>query len=138
MFVKEELEEKRGKIRKLLDELGMDGILVKKIHNFAWLTGGGINYVGITSETGICPLLITRNGDYVISNCIEAPRLREEELMEDKGYRQAVYPWHNDKGEAEAVADLAKGGKLGSDCGHPGSVDVNQRLNLLRWSLSQW
>lgn len=138
MFVKEEIEEKKGKVRKLLDEFGLDGILVKRIANFAWLTGGGINYVGITTEMGICPILVTRDGDYVISNVIEAPRLRDEELLEDQGYQQLAYSWYNDAGEAEAIAGVMKGGKLGSDYGFPGSRDVSGRLNELRWSLSPW
>ncbi len=138
MFVREEIEGKKKKVRALLDELGLDGILLKKISNFAWMTGGGINYVGITSEVGICPILITRDKDYVISNRIEAPRLKDEELVAEQGYEQRMYPWHNDAGEAETVAAIMKGGKLGSDFGFPGSVDVNHPINLMRWSLTSW
>ncbi len=138
MFVKEEIEGKKRKVRQLLAELGLDGILIKKISNFAWLTGGGINYVGITSEVGICPILITRDKDYIVSNKIEAPRLKDEELLADQGYEQKTYAWHNDAGEAETVKAVMGSGKLGSDYGFPGSVDVNRQLNLLRWSLTHW
>ena len=138
MFIKEEIESKKAKVRKLLDELNLDGILIKRISNFAWLTGGGINYVGITAEVGICPILITREKDYVISNAVEMPRLRDEELVAEQGYEQRSYPWHNDAGEGETVAAIMKGGKLGSDFGFPGSADVSGRLNELRWSLTHW
>lgn len=138
MFIREEIEGKKAKVRKLLDELGLDGILLKKISNFAWLTGGAINYVGITSEVGICTLAVTRNGDYVISNVIEGPRLRDEEELVKQGYQQKTYPWHNDNGETEIVAAILPGGKIGSDFGYPGSTDVNGKLNELRWSLDQW
>ncbi len=138
MFVKEEIEGKKQKVRKILSELGLEGILIKKVSNFAWLTGGGINYVGITSEVGICPILITKDKDYVISNKIEAPRLRDEELLLEQGYLQKEYPWHNDAGEAETVKTILGAGKVGSDYGFPGSVDVNRQLNQLRWSLTGW
>ncbi len=138
MFIKEEIEGKKAAVRRLLDELGLDGILIKKIANFAWLTGGGINYVGITSEVGICPILITRDKGYIISNHIEAPRLRDEELLLEQGYEQRDYPWYHDAGEGETITALVGQAKLGSDYGHPGSVDVNKQLNLLRWSLSRW
>ena len=138
MFIKEEIQGKKAKVKKLLDTLGLDGILIKKISNFAWITGGGINYVGITAEVGICPVLITRDADYIISNAVEAPRLREEELMVEQGYVQKIYPWHNDAGETETVSAIMKDGKLGSDFGYPGSVNVNKELDHLRWSLDQW
>ncbi|MCL2000931.1 MAG: aminopeptidase P family N-terminal domain-containing protein [Planctomycetes bacterium] len=138
MFVKEEIEGKREKVRNILSECGLDGILIKKISNFAWLTGGGINYVGITTEVGICPLLITKDKDYIISNKIEAPRLRDEELLLEQGYVQKEYPWYNDAGEAETVKAILGTGKIGSDYGFPGSMDVNPQLNLLRWSLTHW
>lgn len=138
MFIKEEIEGKKAKVRALLDELKLDGILIKRIGNFAWLTGGGINYVGITAEIGICPILITRGKDYLISNRVEEPRLRDEEMAAEQGYEQKVYPWYNDAGEAETVAALVPSGKIGSDFGFPGSVDVNPQLNNLRWSLTPW
>lgn len=138
MFVKEEIEGKKAKVRALLGELGLDGILIKRISNFAWLTGGGINYVGITSEVGICPILITKDRDYVISNVIEAPRLLDEEQVDQQGYEQLTYPWHDDAGEGACVAKAVASGKVGSDYGFPGSTDVSGRLNELRWSLTQW
>ncbi len=138
MFIREEIESKKAKVRGLLDELGLDGIVIKKIANFAWLTGGGINYVGITSEVGICALAVTRNGDFVISNVIEAPRLRDEEQVVEMGFEQKTYPWHDDNGENAAVNAILPGGKIGSDFGFPGSADVNGRLNALRWSLDRW
>ena len=138
MFIKEEIETKKAKVRALLDALDLDGIMIKKISNFAWLTGGGINYVGLTSEVGICPAIITRDKDYIISNAVEAPRIRDEEMMIEQGYEQHSYPWHNDAGENEIVAKIMGSGKLGSDCGFPGSVDVNPQLNKMRWSLTSW
>ena len=138
MFIKEEITGKKAKVRALLTELELDGLLIKKTSNFAWITGGGRNWVGITSEVGASPLLITKDQDYAISTVVEAPRLGEEELLPEQGYRQETYAWHNDAGEAETVAALMKGGKIGSDYGFPGSVDVNGHLNRLRWSLNDW
>ncbi|MDR2390136.1 MAG: aminopeptidase P family N-terminal domain-containing protein [Planctomycetota bacterium] len=138
MFVEEEIREKKAKVRELLGEFGLDGILIKRTANFAWITGGGINYVGITSDVGLCPVLVTRDRDYVIANQVEAPRIRDEEMMERQGYELKTCPWYDEGGESKAVAAIIGDGKLGSDCGHPGAMDVGASLNQLRWSLTPW
>lgn len=139
MFIPEEIEVKKAQIRKLLDTLGLDAILIKKTSNFAWMTGGAINYVAIVSEVGVCTLLITRDKTWVISNNIEHPRLCDEEHMEDMGYTAVSYPWHHDAGEQETVTRLmGEHAILGSDYGYPGAKDINPQINPLRWALTDW
>lgn len=138
MFIKEEIAEKKARVRELMTELHLEALLLKRTANFAWITGGGINYVGMTSDFGLAPVLITADKEYVISNNIEATRLRDEELMPDQGYQQEIYPWHDGGGEARIIERIVGKGKLGSDCGHPGSTDVSQKAAELRYSLTSW
>ena len=73
MFIQEEIQGKKALVKKLLEEQKLDGIYLKKSSNFAWLTGGRHNLVGVATEFGVAGLLITGNKDYVICNEIEAP-----------------------------------------------------------------
>lgn len=136
MFVNEEIDAKKGKVRLLLDELGLDGILIKRQSNFAWLTGGARNLVGIATEIGVSSALITRDGDYILANNIEAPRLIEEEGIEAQGYAVKTFPWHADR-EAALAGELA-GGRLGADVPMAGAADVAKALAPLRYAMTPW
>ncbi|MDX9861619.1 MAG: M24 family metallopeptidase [Rhodospirillales bacterium] len=136
MFVKEEIDAKQRKVRALLDELDLDGILIKRQPNFNWLTGGAKNLVGIASEIGVSSALITRDGNYILANNIEAPRLIEEEEIEAQGYAVQSFPWHADR-ESELARELA-GGRLGADIPLSGAVDVAKHLAPLRFAMTPW
>ncbi|MDR1745416.1 MAG: aminopeptidase P family N-terminal domain-containing protein [Planctomycetota bacterium] len=139
MFIAEEIAQKKKRVRALMAELGADALLLKRAANFAWLTGGGINYVGYTSDFGACPALFTGDGECIVSNNIEAPRLQKEENILEQGYKHEIYPWHNEAGEGDIVARLVAGAKnFVSDCAYPGSADVNGRIAALRYSLTPW
>jgi Xaa-Pro aminopeptidase len=62
-YYKEEIEGKRALVKRLLEEQKLDGIYLKKSSNFAWLTGGGHNLVGIATELGVAGLLVTAAKD---------------------------------------------------------------------------
>ena len=136
MFIKEEIDGKRTLVKKLLEEQKLDGIYLKKSSNFAWLTGGRHNLVGLATESGVTGLLVTANKDYVICNEIEAPRMEKEELLPEQGYEIKSYPWYDER-EAETVFSLA-GKAVGSDCGLPGAADISGKINPLRYSLTPW
>jgi Xaa-Pro aminopeptidase len=119
-----------------LDDLGLDGILIKRQSNFTWLTGGARNLVGIGTETGVSSALISRKGDYILANNIEAPRLIEEEEIEAQGYVVRTFPWHADR-EAALARELA-GGRLGADVPMEGAVGVAKNLAPLRYTLTPW
>ena len=47
MTIMEEIQIKLDRIRKALERLSLDAVYLKRQDNFAWMTGGGINYVGL-------------------------------------------------------------------------------------------
>jgi Xaa-Pro dipeptidase len=68
-------------VAELLARHDADGVLLPARRDFAWLTAGGLNHVVLASETGVAPLLVTRDGaGYVLAPVNEAPRIAEEEL----------------------------------------------------------
>lgn len=136
MFVRDEIILKKNRVRELLDSLGLGGVYIKRQSNYAWLTGGGRNLVGIATELGVSGALITPEREYVVCNNIEAPRMIEEESIEEQGYEVRSFPWHEDR-ESAIVGELTDG-PLGSDVAFPGAKDVAKDLAFLRYTLTPW
>lgn len=130
-----EIREKEKRVRKLIESRGFAGILLKRQANFSWMTGGGLNLVGITTEMGATSLLITEREKYLISNNIEAPRMIHEEGLEAQGFMVKSYPWHEEQ-EAAVVKGLLKEGALGADVPFPGAVTITEDVARLRYSLT--
>jgi len=137
MVIQEEIREKKRRLRALLQELQLDAIYLKRQPNFAWLTAGGSNVVGITLELGVAGLLLAAEREYAICNNIEAPRMEKEERLEEQGYRIRTFPWYEDR-ELELVRELAGDGKIGADHPLAGAIDISRRINALRFSLTPW
>lgn len=123
-----EWREKEGRVRRIMQEKGLDAVLIRNISNFAWLTDGVANYVGIATAEGNSWALLTPDAKYIITNNIEAARLERDELLAEQGYRLVATPWH----EAESpVARLTQGMTLGADGSYPGATNVS--AELARW-----
>lgn len=115
----------------------LDAILLRKQCNFSWLTGGHLNLVGIATETGAAPLLLTPEKEYVICNNIEAPRIEKEERILEQGYELRTYKWFEDR-EREVIGEITGKGRVGCDCPYPGAEDISHHINPLRYSLTSW
>jgi len=107
----------------------------EKNGNFSWLTAGGLNLVGITTEVGAASLLITETGKFVITSNIEAPRMAAEENLEAQDYEIRSFPWYEER-EASAVAEIVGTGTLGSDVPFPKAVVLTEEIARLRYSLT--
>lgn len=84
---------KLARIRQMLSAEGLEGILLTRKNNFAWLTGGRDCHIETVGETGAAQLLITRDQQIVLCNNIEVGRLMEEELA-GLPLTPQVYPWY--------------------------------------------
>jgi Xaa-Pro dipeptidase len=133
----QEVTEKKKRVRELMARIGLDAIVLKKQSNYSWLTCGGMNLVGIATEMGAVSLVLTHDAEHAICNKIEAPRIEKEERLEEQGYKIRTFEWYDDQ-ERKIVADIAQGGKVGSDCGLPGAMDISNDFNPLRYSLTSW
>ncbi len=120
MELKEEFSIKLGRVRKLMEEKGLDGVFLKRQDDFAWLSCGGRNYVG-AGDMGNCGLLVTHDGYYAITNNIEAPRMAAEENLGELGFDIKAGVWHDSGFEGKEIAALTDGGKVGKDFGE-GSI----------------
>src|SRR5918997_3590955 len=96
------------RLRELMDRLGLEALLLRRSVNFAWYTGGADNRVDHASPFGVADILVTRGAEYVFTNNIEAPRMREEQTPE---IEVIEHPWYGDEPGAirGAIGDVPLG-----------------------------
>jgi Xaa-Pro aminopeptidase len=135
MALADEMKEKERRVRDFLRSKGLKALLLKRQANFSWMTCGGLNLVGITTEVGATSLLITEDSKFVISNNIEAPRMIEEEGLEKQGFIVKTFPWHEDQ-EVALVKGLLGEGLVGSDVPFPNATMLAEDIARLRYSLT--
>ncbi len=135
MFNRAEIKEKKKRIRTLMDSLNLSAILLKRQCNFSWITCGGTNQVSIASDTGAASILITSSEEYVICNNIEAPRIEKEEKLSEQGFQIKTFKWYEDW-EEKIIHEITKGGKIGCDIDFPGTKNISQALNTIRYALT--
>lgn len=135
MTCQEERSIKIARLQRIMEERALDAIYLKRQDNFAWMTCGGINYVGL-GEMGNCGLLITRSGEtHAVTNRIEAPRMRDEEKLEEMGFAIHAAPWYETAFEGEEISRLTHGGRVGRD--HGTADNVANDVKLSRFSLTE-
>lgn len=128
-----EITVKLAQLDALLARRGLNALLLQSVANFAWLTGGAASYVNIAEHVSVAALLITPTGRYLITNNIEAPRLRAEEQLETQGWEFVVSAWF------ETVAEIQRRAanlRIGCDGLTPGYEDVSADLTPLRLNLT--
>jgi Xaa-Pro dipeptidase len=130
-----EVAEKDRRVRELLRSKGLKGVLLKRQANFSWMTGGGINLIGIATEIGGTTLLVTEQAKYVLTSNIEAARMIEEEEVEKLGFLVRTFPWYDDR-EATIIKELVGDGLVGCDVPYPNAVSVADDVVRLRYSLT--
>ena len=135
MAKRNELQEKEWRVREFLRSKGLKALLLKRQANFSWMTGGGLNLVGIATEMGATSLLITEDSKFVISNNIEAPRMIEEEGLEKQGFTVKAFPWHEDR-EMAILQELIGDGPVGCDVHFPNTIVLAEEIARLRYSLT--
>lgn len=133
--LKQEIGEKERRVKEFLERNGYGALLLKRQANFSWMTCGGLNTVGITTDLGATSLLILRESKFVISNNIEAPRMVDEESVIDKGFELETFDWYEER-EEEIVRRIVGENRLASDVPFPGASCVPADIARLRYSLT--
>lgn len=124
-----EFNKKHDRIRALLEEHRLDALLLQRVSSFAWATCGAASYVNTATTEGAAALLITRSDRHLITNNIEATRLEREEGLAKQGWIFHTAPWYETHA---AVAELAKGLRLGGDGPYAGATDLTPEVARLR------
>ena len=92
---------RRNRLDSLLDRRNLEALWFARPNSFAWLTGG-TNVIDRESAVGVAAAGYDAESVVVVTNSIEADRLRDEQLPADMGV--SVFPWH-DGSLAECVSD---------------------------------
>jgi Xaa-Pro aminopeptidase len=133
----EEIQVKEKRLHRLMDEKGLDAVLLKKQPNFSWFTAGGYNMVGTATDMGMTSLLVTRADRFVIANRIEAPRMMRDEGLEDLGFGLLDHEWFLDR-EAELVQKTAGDpARVGADVNFGSCRNLDGDIKKLRYSLTE-
>lgn len=128
-----ELNLKLDRIRSLLTERELDAVLISRTDNFAWATCGADAHINLADSLGVASLLITQSDRIVLTNNIEAARLKQEEGLAEQGWEFEISPWFEDD---PAVSRLARGLRLGADANAPLAVDLTSEIAGLRSQLT--
>jgi Xaa-Pro aminopeptidase len=114
-----EVAAKLALLRDTLAQAGAGAIRLRGIDWFAWVTAGGSSAVLLAAEVGVAEVLVTPGEACVLTDEIEAARLRDEELP--PGFTYHITPWAQPElredyvrgvaGEA-VLSDRPQGGEL--------------------------
>lgn len=111
-----EITHKLGLIRKSLHEAGAAGALLRGTDWFSWATAGATHTVLLAAETGVAEVLVTADAAWILTDEIEAGRLRDEEFVElDECYSFHVHPWAEGQQRKAFVREATNGGQVISD-----------------------
>jgi Xaa-Pro dipeptidase len=123
-------ESRDRSLRELMDRRGIGALLMRRPANFAWYTGGSDNRVDHGDPFGVAGILLTRETSYVLTNNIEAPRMREEQTP---GMEVVEHPWHEEP--SALLRELTGGTAIGADFPSESGPDLSAEISPLRYVL---
>ncbi len=115
-----------------MDGRGVGALLMSTPANFAWYTGGADNRVDLGDPVGVASVLLGRDGAYILTNNIEAPRMREEQTPE---MEVVEHPWHEEP--AALLRELTGGAAVGMDLPSESGQDLAAEIAPLRYVLDR-
>ena len=109
----EEITQKLKLLRGELQRRDAGAVWLKGTDWFFWATGGADNTVLLASEVGVAQVLITQESAWILTNEIEAERLRAEQPT--PGLELHVFAWTDNQAELKFVLAQAQGRLVLSD-----------------------
>ena len=125
-------ESRDRSLRELMEAHGVRAVLLNHPANFAWYTGGADNRVDRGVPAGVASVLITQDDSYIVTDNIEAPRMREEQTP---GMEILEHPWHGDPGPL--LRDLTGDAAIGTDVLWANGQDLSAEIAPLRYVLDE-
>ena len=116
------------KLREIMERLDLGALLMRRPANFAWYTGGADNRVDHDDPLGVAGILLSLEDEYVLTDNVEAQRMREEETP---GFEVVEHPWYGDP--LDVIRELLAGeSPLGTDFPAADFRDVSGEISPLR------
>ncbi|WP_455845214.1 M24 family metallopeptidase [Pantoea agglomerans] len=123
------MSEKLTRLQRALAYWQLDGVLLTRRDNIAWLTEGASFYVVERAETGVASLLITHDKVLLLAPENEMPRILAEEPL-PFACETLSYPWF------QSLDTLLPEGKFGSDTPQNGMSGIQPQMVMLRQGLN--
>jgi len=138
-----EFEGKLDITRAFLEREGLDGVVLGTQRNFAWITCGGLNHVGISTQDGVAWIFVPRTGRAaVLAPNNEAGRIKDEEVNGlPLDVHSIAWPELRTDGDRlrPVLRTLADPNRIGVDSTSlalAGAANVESRFAPLRYSLT--
>ncbi len=135
-------EIKLTRLRKYLNRMGLDGLLISTREHFAWVTGGGDSHVVRNSNIGFGTIVITKDKSWLVAHSMDAARLFEEQAA-GQGYELVTLHWYD--GDVREKARELAGEKVASDTDfenlqnvYADLVDLHYPMTDLEISRTRW
>lgn len=132
----QDIQLKTSKVRDVLQRTGAAAVRFRGIEWFGWITAGGSSAVLQTVEGGVAEVLITPTDFVVLTDEIEAPRIRDEELPQDTNLH--AVPWTAPHEQQKFVDEMTGAGLVLSDRPGPGESPLPEALYLIRHQLTEF
>lgn len=132
-----EIDIKLKRVASLLDRHSLDGLLLTHRNNFAWITGGRDNHIPNNAPTGVATIYVTRDKRVCLTNTIEGPRFRDEELV-GTGIEVVEGAWYDRADQTRVAREVIGDARIaadGDDFGLPTQPFPWDDFVQLRWSL---
>jgi Xaa-Pro dipeptidase len=123
-------ESRDRSLRDLMDGHGVGALLLSSPANFAWYTGGADNRVDHGDPVGVASVLLTTDDVYILTNNIEAPRMRQEQTPE---MEVVEHPWYEEP--AALLRELTGGASVGTDFPSTSGPNLSTEISPLRYVL---
>jgi antitoxin VapB len=123
-----EFETKMHQLETLLDDLGLETLVLRRTSSVAWATCGASTYVNSASTEGVATLVVKRGERHAFTTNIEAGRLAVEEGFAAQGWEIHPYDWWSGD---DGIAAYLTGG-VASDVTMEGAVDVSSAISRFR------
>jgi Xaa-Pro aminopeptidase len=110
-----------------MERRGAGAVVLRRPENFAWYTGGGNSRVEYASPVGVADVVLTADGEWVLTSTIEGPRMGDEEAV---GFEVVEYPW--EQGPDAALRELTGERPAVADIPLDGAVSLGEDLDAIR------
>lgn len=130
----DEIQYKLGLMRAELQRCAAAALHLKGSDWYFWATAGGDNTVLMTNEVGIAELLVTADGAWILTDEIEAERLKIEQDV--PGFEWHTRPWTDQNNLTVFIRAQSGGGKILCDRPDQGEVALDTLLQQQRVALT--
>jgi len=124
---------KLARVRDLLAQLDLDGIVFTGQNNVSWITAGIEDLIIRGMDPGLVWALVTSEQAMLVTQNVEGPRVEAEEHATELGFEVVTFPWYEDAWP-EIVEHLVPAERLGNDGAGPGR-SIARELSTLKVEL---